>query len=146
MPSSSVIDKMPPSSIIDKMMSSLVIDTMTSSVSNRQKITSSDVIRHCLTFTLSVVNKMSNRKFPYSFFVQYEKICCLKICVYNKEMSWFWNTNTNLYNAGSAAVAATRDALSERLQSAHDTASLLYYRTMHYIGETLKNIVENAAK
>ena len=137
---------MPPSSIIDKMMSSLVIDTMTSSVSNRQKITSSDVIRHCLTFTLSVVNKMSNRKFPYSFFVQYEKICCLKICIYNKEMSWFWNTNTNLYNAGSAAVAATRDALSERLQSAHDTASLLYYRTMHYIGETLKNIVENAAK
>ena len=145
---------MPPSSINDKMTSSLEIDTMTSSVSNRQKnnviqqypTKKSNVIRHCLTFTLSVVNKMSNRKFPYSFFVQYEKICCLKICIYNKEMSWFWNTNTNLYNAGSAAVAATRDALSERLQSAHDTASLLYYRTMHYIGETLKNIVENAAK
>ena len=78
MPSSSVIDKMPPSSIIDKMMSSLVIDTMTSSVSNRQKITSSDVIRHCLTFTLSVVNKMSNRKFPYSFLSSMKKYAVWK--------------------------------------------------------------------
>ena len=61
-------------------------------------------------------------------------------------MSWFRNTITNLYNAVSAPVAATRDALSERLQSVRDTASLLYNRTMHYIRETLKNIVENAAK
>ena len=61
-------------------------------------------------------------------------------------MSWFRNTITDLYNAVSAPVAATRDALSERLQSVRDTASLLYNRTMHHIGETLKNIVENAAK
>ena len=66
---------------------------------------------------------MSNGKFPYSFFVQYEKICWLKICIYNKEMSWFRNTITNLYNAGSAAAAATRDTLSERLKSVRDTAS-----------------------
>ena len=39
-----------------------------------------------------------------------------------------------------------RDALSERLQSVRDTASLLYNRTMRYVQETLKNIVENAAK
>ena len=70
----------------------------------------------------------------------------VEVCIYNKEMSWFRNTITNLYNAVSAPVAATRDALSERLQSVRDTASLLYNRTMHYIGETLKNIVENAAK
>ena len=61
-------------------------------------------------------------------------------------MSWFQNTITNLYNAVSAPVAATRDALSERLQNVGDTASLLYNRTMHYIGETLKKIMENAAK
>ena len=61
-------------------------------------------------------------------------------------MSWFRNTITNFYNAVSAPVAATRDALSERLQSVRDTASLLYNRTMHYIGEILKTIVENAAK
>ena len=88
---------------------------------------------------------MSKEKFPYSFFVQYEKICWLKICIYDKEMSWFRNTVTNLYDAGSEAVAATRDALSERLQSVSDTAFLFYNRTMHHIQETLKNIVKNAA-
>ena len=65
----------------------------------------------------------------------------VEMCIYNKEMSWFRNTITNLYNAVSAPVAATRDALAERLQSVRDTASLLYNRTMHHIGyvqETLK--------
>ena len=47
------------------------------------------------------------------------------MCIYNKEMSWFRNMITNLYNAVLAPVAATRDALSERLQSVCDTASLL---------------------
>ena len=61
-------------------------------------------------------------------------------------MSWFRNTITDLYNVVSAPVAATPDALSECLQSVRDTASLLYNRTMHYVGETLKKIVENAAK
>ena len=35
-------------------------------------------------------------------------------------MSWFRNTITNLCNAVSAPVPATRDALSERLQSVRD--------------------------
>ena len=64
-------------------------------------------------------------------------------------MSWFRNTITNLYNAVSAPVAATRDALAERLQSVCDTASLLYNRMMNNIGygqETLKDIVENTAE
>ena len=61
-------------------------------------------------------------------------------------MSWFRNTITDLYNAVSAPVAVTHDALPERLQSVRDTASLLYNRTMHHIGETLKNIAGNAAK
>ena len=64
-------------------------------------------------------------------------------------MSWFQNMITNLYNAVSAPVAATRDALAERLQSVRDTASLLYNRMMNNIGygqETLKDIVENTAK
>ena len=59
------------------------------------------------------------------------------------------NQINKLYNAVSAPVAATRDALSERLQSVRDTASLLYNRTMYHIGygqETLKDIVENTAK
>ena len=48
----------------------------------------------------------------------------------------------------SAPVAASRDALAERLQSVRDTASLLYNRMMNNIGygqETLKDIVENTA-
>ena len=43
-------------------------------------------------------------------------------------------------------MAATRDALAERLQSVRDTASLLYNRMMKNMGyrqqETLKDIVE----
>ena len=64
-------------------------------------------------------------------------------------MSWFRNTITNLYNAVSAPVAATCDALTERLQSVRDTASLLHKRMMNNIGygqETLKDIVENTAE
>ena len=60
--------------------------------------------------------------------------------------NWIKNQINKSYNAVSAPVAASRDALSERLQSVRDTASLLYNRTMHYIGETLKKIVGNAAK
>ena len=40
------------------------------------------------------------------------------------------NTISKLYNAVSAPVAVTRGALVERLQSVHDTASLLYNRMM----------------
>ena len=58
------------------------------------------------------------------------------------------NQISKLYSAVSAPVAASRDALAERLQSVRDTASLLYNRMMNNIGygqETLKDIVENTA-
>ena len=58
------------------------------------------------------------------------------------------NTISKLYNAVSVPVAATRDALTERLQSVHETASLLYNRMVENIGygqETLKDIVEKKA-
>ena len=38
------------------------------------------------------------------------------------------NTITNLYNAVSAPVAATGDALASRLESVRETATLLYER------------------
>ena len=59
------------------------------------------------------------------------------------------NQISKLYSAVSAPVAASRDALAERLQSVRDTASLLYNRMMNNIGygqETLKDIVENTAE
>ena len=55
------------------------------------------------------------------------------------------NTISKLQNAISAPVAATRDALAERLQGIRETASLLYNRmieNMEYGRERLKNIVE----
>ena len=58
------------------------------------------------------------------------------------------NQLTKLYNAVSAPVAATRDALAERLQSVCETASLLYNRMVENMGygqETLKDIVEKEA-
>ena len=59
------------------------------------------------------------------------------------------NTISNLYNAVSAPVIATRDALAERLQSVRDTASLSYNRMMENMGhgeEILKGIVEQEAE
>ena len=55
-------------------------------------------------------------------------------CVYNKEMSWFRNKITDLYNGVSAPVAATRDALTARLESVRGTATLLYERTKQKLG------------
>ena len=71
----------------------------------------------------------------------------VEMCICNKEMSWFRNTITNLYNAVLAPVAATRDALAERLQSVRDTASLLYERAKQKLGygQTLKDILEEQA-
>ena len=43
------------------------------------------------------------------------------------------NTISKLYNTVSAPVAVTRYALEERLQSIHDTISLLYNRMMDNI-------------
>ena len=59
------------------------------------------------------------------------------------------NQLTKLYNAVSAPVTITRDALAERLQSVRDTASLLYNRMMENMGygqERLKDIVEKEAE
>ena len=60
------------------------------------------------------------------------------------------NTISKLYSAVSAPVTATRDALVERLQSVHDTASLLYNRMMENMGygqqERLKDIEEKEAE
>ena len=59
------------------------------------------------------------------------------------------NTISKLYNAVSAPVAATRDALAERLQSVCETASLLYNRMVEDMGygqEKLKDILENEAE
>ena len=59
------------------------------------------------------------------------------------------NQLTKLYNAVSAPVAATRDALAERLQSVRETASLLYNRMVENMGygqEKLKDIVQKEAE
>ena len=59
------------------------------------------------------------------------------------------NAISKLYNAVSAPVAATRDALAERLQSVCETASLLYNRMVEDMGygqEKLKDILENEAE
>ena len=63
--------------------------------------------------------------------------------------SFLRNTISKLYNAVSAPVAATRDALAERLQSVRETASLLYNRMMENMEhgqERLKDIVEEEAE
>ena len=44
--------------------------------------------------------------------------------------SWMTNQLGKLYNAVSASVAATRDALTKRLESVCETVSLLYNRMM----------------
>ena len=63
--------------------------------------------------------------------------------------SWMRNQLTKLYNAVSAPVTATRDALAERLQSVCETAFLLYNRMVENMGfeqEKLKDIVEKEAE
>ena len=59
------------------------------------------------------------------------------------------NTISKLYNTVPVPVAATRDALAERLQGVRETASLLYNRMMESMGygrERLKDIVEKEAE
>ena len=60
------------------------------------------------------------------------------------------NTISKLYNVVSAPVAATRDALAEKLQSVRDTTSLLHNRMIENMGygqqERLKDIVEEEAE
>ena len=59
------------------------------------------------------------------------------------------NQLTRLNNAVSAPVAATRNALAERLQRVHETASLLHNRMVENMGyrqEELKGIVKKEAE
>ena len=60
------------------------------------------------------------------------------------------NTISKLYNTVLSPVTATRDALTERLQSVRDIISLLYNRMMENMGygkqEELKDIVEKEAE
>ena len=59
------------------------------------------------------------------------------------------NTISKLYNAVSAPVTSTTDALSERLQSVREAASLLYNRMVENMGYgqgKLKDIVEKEAE
>ena len=54
-----------------------------------------------------------------------------------------------IYNAVSAPVAAIREALTERLHSVREIASLLYNRMVDNMGygqETLKDIAEKEAE
>ena len=69
------------------------------------------------------------------------------MCIYNKEMSWFRNTISDLYNALSVPVAATREALAARLESVRETATLLNERAKQKLGygQPLKDIVEHQA-
>ena len=59
------------------------------------------------------------------------------------------NTINELYSSVSAPVAATRDALEERLQSVGETTSFLNNRMMdniEYRREKLKETIEKEAK
>ena len=70
------------------------------------------------------------------------------LLTYNKAMtSYLRSMISSLYEAVSAPVAATRDALTERLKSVRETASLLYRKTKERLGygEALKATVEDAA-
>ena len=63
--------------------------------------------------------------------------------------SWTRNQLTKLYNTVSAPVAATQDALAERLQNIRETASLLYNRMVENVGygqEKLKDNMEKEAE
>lgn len=59
--------------------------------------------------------------------------------------SWMRNTISKSYQAVSAIVEATRDALAERLQNVLETSYLLYNRmvgNIEYGQKKLKYIVE----
>ena len=59
------------------------------------------------------------------------------------------NPISKLYNNVSIPLVATRDSLAERLQSIHETASLLYNRMMEnieYGRKRLKDIAEKEAR
>ena len=55
--------------------------------------------------------------------------------------SFLRNTVSKLYNAVSAPVTATRDAIAERLPSVRGTVSLLYNRMMKKMIDLFKNVI-----
>ena len=59
-----------------------------------------------------------------------------------KMTSWMRNTISKSYQAVSAIVEATRDALAERLQNVREAASLLYNRMMDNIVYSILKIVD----
>ena len=65
-----------------------------------------------------------------------------------KMNNWTRNQLAKLYNAVSAPLAATRDALAEKLGSICETAGLIYTKMIDNMGygERFKDIVERKAK
>ena len=59
-------------------------------------------------------------------------------------MSYFRNAFNKLYDIVSAPVAATRDALADKLQSVRETASLLYNKAKEKLG--FSNILKHVPK
>ena len=79
--------------------------------------------------------------------IKFEKISPENLQI--NRTSWMRNQLTKLHIAVSTPVAATRDALTERLQSVRETAFLLYNRIVENMGhgqDTLKDIVEKEAE
>ena len=66
----------------------------------------------------------------------------------NKDVNYFRNAISKLYDAVSAPVSYTRDALAEELQSVRDTAYFLYQETKEKVGyeQTLKDRVGTKQK
>ena len=66
----------------------------------------------------------------------------------NKDVNYFRNAISKLYDAVSAPVSYMRDALAEELQSVRDTAYFLYQETKEKVGyeQTLKDRGNKAEK
>ena len=92
---------------------------------------------------------MNKENSPYLSFVHIPMLAGGWILYIIKMSTFLRNTMSRLYNAVTEHVAATRDALAERLHSVRETASLLYNRMMDNMGygqEKLKDIVEKEAE
>ena len=73
---------------------------------------------------------MNKGNLSYSFFLSIKIWRFPKnLCIINVT-SWMRNAISKFYNAVSAPLAATLDSLAERLQSVHETTTLLYNKIM----------------
>ena len=93
---------------------------------------------------------MTKENSIYSFFLSIKvfEIFPKNLCIINMT-SWMGNHLAKVYNAVSGPVAATRDAITERLQSVCETASILYNKmmeNMEYGRQILKDIGEKEAR